>query len=202
MARKKIREYDSKRLLREHLKRLAGLDLPLQAVQVRQWGIAPNPCRGRRHRPGAWRGAPCAPAPDRGAARLGAAPAPGRPRCPRGGGEAALAARRSVAGGDTPTTPIPLPQVNQSTDWVALLAANPWLSTTKLVVKPDMLFGKRGKNGTEESGEGSRTDNPPVSRALSHPSRPPQTSSASTWTPRLPRPSLTPAWGAPSASTA
>ena len=23
----------------------------------------------------------------------------------------------------------------------------PWLSSTKLVVKPDMLFGKRGKSG-------------------------------------------------------
>ncbi len=27
-----------------------------------------------------------------------------------------------------------------------LLDANPWLKTTKLVVKPDMLFGKRGKH--------------------------------------------------------
>ncbi|CAM8902492.1 unnamed protein product [Rhodiola kirilowii] len=27
MARKKIREYDSKRLLKEHLKRLAGIEL-------------------------------------------------------------------------------------------------------------------------------------------------------------------------------
>jgi len=35
MARKKIREHDSKRLLREHIKRLAGLDLPLKTVQVR-----------------------------------------------------------------------------------------------------------------------------------------------------------------------
>ena len=36
MARKKIREHDSKRLLREHIKRLAGLDLPLKTVQVRR----------------------------------------------------------------------------------------------------------------------------------------------------------------------
>ena len=36
MARKKIREHDSKRLLREHIKRLAGLDLPLKTVQVRE----------------------------------------------------------------------------------------------------------------------------------------------------------------------
>lgn len=34
MARKKIREYDSKRLLKEHLKRLAGIDLQIRSVQV------------------------------------------------------------------------------------------------------------------------------------------------------------------------
>lgn len=38
-------------------------------------------------------------------------------------------------------------QVKADTDWVQLLQDNPWLSRTKLVVKPDMLFGKRGKNG-------------------------------------------------------
>ncbi len=27
-----------------------------------------------------------------------------------------------------------------------LLNANPWLADTKLVVKPDMLFGQRGKH--------------------------------------------------------
>ncbi len=27
-----------------------------------------------------------------------------------------------------------------------LLEANPWLKSTRLVVKPDMLFGKRGKH--------------------------------------------------------
>ena len=27
------------------------------------------------------------------------------------------------------------------------MSQQPWLSTTKLVVKPDMLFGKRGKSG-------------------------------------------------------
>ena len=32
------------------------------------------------------------------------------------------------------------------TNFVELLDANPWLKTTKLVVKPDMLFGKRGKH--------------------------------------------------------
>lgn len=30
---------------------------------------------------------------------------------------------------------------------MALAEAEPWLSSEKLVVKPDMLFGKRGKSG-------------------------------------------------------
>lgn len=34
MARKKIREYDSKRLLKEHFKRLSGRELPIRSVQV------------------------------------------------------------------------------------------------------------------------------------------------------------------------
>ena len=34
MARKKIREYDSKRLLKEHLKRLVGIDLQICSAQV------------------------------------------------------------------------------------------------------------------------------------------------------------------------
>lgn len=34
MARKKIREYDSKRLLKEHLKRLCGIDLKICSAQV------------------------------------------------------------------------------------------------------------------------------------------------------------------------
>lgn len=34
MARKKIREYDSKRLLKEHFKRFAGRELPLKSAQV------------------------------------------------------------------------------------------------------------------------------------------------------------------------
>ncbi len=36
MARKKIREYDSKRLLKAHIKRLAGLDLPINVAQVKE----------------------------------------------------------------------------------------------------------------------------------------------------------------------
>ena len=35
MARKKIREYDAKRLLKQHIKRLAGIDLAINSVQVR-----------------------------------------------------------------------------------------------------------------------------------------------------------------------
>ncbi|MCO5610543.1 hypothetical protein L7F22_064782 [Adiantum nelumboides] len=70
MARKKIREYDSKRILKEHLKRLAGIPLDIKSAQV-----------------------------------------------------------------------------TQSTDFDELVQQEPWLLSTKLVVKPDMLFGKRGKSG-------------------------------------------------------
>ncbi|CAK7332651.1 unnamed protein product [Dovyalis caffra] len=70
MARKKIREYDSKRLLKEHFKRFSGRDLPIKSAQV-----------------------------------------------------------------------------TESTDFNELAEKEPWLSSTKLVVKPDMLFGKRGKSG-------------------------------------------------------
>ncbi|MBN2004844.1 MAG: ATPase [Anaerolineae bacterium] len=37
--------------------------------------------------------------------------------------------------------------VEPETDWDALVAARPWLATDRLVVKPDQLFGKRGKHG-------------------------------------------------------
>ncbi|HNT76355.1 MAG TPA: ATP citrate lyase citrate-binding domain-containing protein [Anaerolineae bacterium] len=37
--------------------------------------------------------------------------------------------------------------VEASTDWDALIAKAPWLAEEKLVVKPDQLFGKRGKHG-------------------------------------------------------
>ncbi|KAE8023491.1 hypothetical protein FH972_009180 [Carpinus fangiana] len=70
MARKKIREYDSKRLLKEHFKRLSGKELPIKSAQV-----------------------------------------------------------------------------TQSTDFNELAVKESWLLSTKLVVKPDMLFGKRGKSG-------------------------------------------------------
>ncbi|KAL9226346.1 hypothetical protein vseg_002170 [Gypsophila vaccaria] len=70
MARKKIREYDSKRLLKEHFKRISGFELPIRSAQV-----------------------------------------------------------------------------TESTDLKELVVKEPWLSSEKLVVKPDMLFGKRGKSG-------------------------------------------------------
>mmetsp|Transcript_30954 Transcript_30954/g.50072 ORF Transcript_30954/g.50072 Transcript_30954/m.50072 type:complete len:429 (-) Transcript_30954:479-1765(-) len=37
-------------------------------------------------------------------------------------------------------------EVTPDTDLKKLAAENPWLATEKLVVKPDMLFGQRGKN--------------------------------------------------------
>ncbi|GAB2280486.1 ATP-citrate synthase alpha chain protein 1 [Dionaea muscipula] len=70
MARKKIREYDSKRLLKEHYKRISGTELVLRSAQI-----------------------------------------------------------------------------TEKTDLNELVAKEPWLSSEKLVVKPDMLFGKRGKSG-------------------------------------------------------
>jgi ATP citrate (pro-S)-lyase len=39
------------------------------------------------------------------------------------------------------------PQVTKSTDFNKLADEEPWLNATRLVVKPDMLFGKRGKSG-------------------------------------------------------
>ena len=44
MARKKIREYDSKRLLKAHIKRLKGVELPLNVAQVL---IMPGGCQQR-----------------------------------------------------------------------------------------------------------------------------------------------------------
>lgn len=37
-------------------------------------------------------------------------------------------------------------QLTAATNPSDLLNENPWLGTTRLVVKPDMLFGQRGKN--------------------------------------------------------
>ena len=38
-------------------------------------------------------------------------------------------------------------QVTETTEFTELANAEPWLSSSRLVVKPDMLFGKRGKSG-------------------------------------------------------
>jgi succinyl-CoA synthetase beta subunit len=38
-------------------------------------------------------------------------------------------------------------KVTEATDFTELQDKEPWLSSSKLVVKPDMLFGKRGKSG-------------------------------------------------------
>lgn len=40
-----------------------------------------------------------------------------------------------------------MPQITESTDLKELAGKEPWLLSGKLVVKPDMLFGKRGKSG-------------------------------------------------------
>jgi ATP citrate (pro-S)-lyase len=69
MARKKVREFAGKRLLRDAMKRLHGVDLPIRVAQIKA-----------------------------------------------------------------------------TTDLAALVAANPWLASERLVVKPDCLFGQRGKN--------------------------------------------------------
>lgn len=42
--------------------------------------------------------------------------------------------------------PIQVAQYKLGDDFDAVVAANPWMKETKLVVKPDCLFGKRGKN--------------------------------------------------------
>lgn len=42
-------------------------------------------------------------------------------------------------------------QVTEKTDFNKLVDKEPWLSSTRLVVKPDMLFGKRGKSGLVSS---------------------------------------------------
>ncbi|VVA90826.1 unnamed protein product [Arabis nemorensis] len=83
MARKKIREYDSKRLVKEHFKRLSGKELAIRSVQVRS----------------------------------------------------------------NLNTILSFSLMCIETDLNELVEKEPWLSSEKLVVKPDMLFGKRGKSG-------------------------------------------------------
>ena len=62
MARKKIREYDSKRLLKAHLKQLAQISLPLNIAQVNPSNSPVSAAQLRpRHAPGT-RGVACEPA--------------------------------------------------------------------------------------------------------------------------------------------
>jgi hypothetical protein len=53
MARKKIREYDSKRLLKAHILRLKGLKLPLNVAQVPD-RLPEEHDRASRHARSAW----------------------------------------------------------------------------------------------------------------------------------------------------
>ena len=152
MARKKVREVTSKALLKAHIKRLAGLDLPLNAVQVRrasqrqaadvethalslvrririrrfravqQQGAMPCSCCGACLQQWAWHAAVVV------ASHGQSCKQKMQPRRRMASDRAAVA------------------QVTQATDYAELLSANPWLKTTRLVVKPDMLFGKRGKH--------------------------------------------------------
>jgi len=57
-------------------------------------------------------------------------------------------AKKLLASNITPYFPLSLrvAQITPSTDFGKLLDENHWLETERLVVKPDMLFGKRGKN--------------------------------------------------------
>lgn len=57
-----------------------------------------------------------------------------------------LKARFAALFGDAGALPIHVAQAHDGTDYATLLQANPWLGESKLVVKPDMLFGQRGKN--------------------------------------------------------
>lgn len=44
-------------------------------------------------------------------------------------------------------TPCRFATVTQDTNWAELVEKNPWLETSKLVVKPDQLIKRRGKYG-------------------------------------------------------
>lgn len=114
MARKKIREYDSKRLLKQYIMSLAGLKLPLQAAQVSlhdkiREAIAFNclATMGKDH-------VVCDPIPD-------------PMRSFRFAFKLPLEVQyRLIAGA-------PSLQVTQQTDFVELLGSQSWLNTTKLV---------------------------------------------------------------------
>jgi ATP citrate (pro-S)-lyase len=57
-----------------------------------------------------------------------------------------LAANIEAASGGKTSYPFRCVQITPSTDMKKLLRENPWLGKGKLVAKPDMLFGKRGKS--------------------------------------------------------
>nr|CAB3462350.1 unnamed protein product [Digitaria exilis] len=158
MARKKIREYDSKRLLREHLKRLAGIDLQILSAQVIPYRFfLPRVhlllgCCLLRVGSGRWSGL-----------GLGGRVGGSRQRRAwilllgsRGAGldgfSWASTARVWFCGAVANlqlfwAASLQSSVVTQSTDFTELANQEPWLSSMKLVVKPDMLFGKRGKSG-------------------------------------------------------
>ncbi|KAL5981644.1 hypothetical protein ACLOJK_015707 [Asimina triloba] len=127
MARKKIREYDSKRLLKEHLKRLAGVDLQICSAQKMRFILALfsvlNLLKQKR-----W-----------------TIPIVYDWREAKGNllilKNAFFPLESSVERADH------VYGVTESTDFTELANKEPWLSSTQLVVKPDMLFGKRGKSG-------------------------------------------------------
>lgn len=118
MARKKIREYDSKRILKEHLKKLAGIDIAIKSAQVlflvvklTEWVMYISRC---------WLSA------------------------------ITYQNLNTFDFQGAPSVIYVLPwslQVTESTDFTKLAEQEPWLNSTRLVVKPDMLFGKRGKSG-------------------------------------------------------
>ncbi|GJQ10218.1 hypothetical protein GpartN1_g2009.t1 [Galdieria partita] len=103
MARKKIREYDAKRLLAWHLKRLKGIHIPVQVAQVVD-----------------------------------------------GGPSLAQLAKPTVDTEDHVTESVSETPVLQNGFGDHLFEEwnndKSWLMESKLVVKPDMLFGKRGKS--------------------------------------------------------
>lgn len=127
MARKKVREYDAKRILREAFKRLQGTELPIRCGNLPGLAFATATCSSRGT------GAPGISktsknrsiGPDSMAPYLSANPS----RCPLCHDHAHRVA-----------------QANAATNFAELLQQQPWLGSSKLVVKPDMLFGQRGKH--------------------------------------------------------
>eukprot|EP00871_Galdieria_phlegrea_P000481 jgi/Galph1/1433/GphlegSOOS_G122.1 len=102
MARKKIREYDAKRLLFWHLKRLKGINIPIQVAQVRY------------------------------------------------GGPSLIAQAQSTQSSGDDETNLANGVDKQQNGFSEILDVfdtdTSWLNSKRLVVKPDMLFGKRGKS--------------------------------------------------------